>query len=55
MPDNDVDEERLVALGTGSLGRILVVVYTVRADRVRIISARTATRRQRAEYERRGK
>jgi len=55
MPGDDPDEERFVALGMGSLGRILVVVYTVRGDHVRIISARKATRRERAEYERRGK
>lgn len=55
MPSDDPDEERFVALGMGSLGRILVVVYTVRGDCVRIISARKATRRERAEYEKRGK
>jgi uncharacterized DUF497 family protein len=34
-----------------ALGRILVVVYTMRDKRIRIISARRATRRQRGEYE----
>jgi uncharacterized protein len=53
MLDNESDEERFVALGTGSMGRILVVVYTIRGDRIRIISARKATRRERSQYVRR--
>lgn len=55
MPDDSPDEERFVALGMGSLGRILVVIYAVRGARIRIISARKATRRERSEYERRRK
>ncbi|MGA7873602.1 MAG: BrnT family toxin [Candidatus Binatus sp.] len=55
MPDDEPDEERFVALGLSSLGRVLVVVYTNRADRIRIISARKATRNERAEYERRNR
>ena len=51
MPDDDQDEERFVALGTGSMGRILVVIYTPREDRIRIISARKATRQERSQYE----
>lgn len=45
-------EQRLVALGTDFLGRILVVVYTNRGDDIRLISARPATRRERRAYER---
>jgi uncharacterized protein len=37
--------------GMDALGRELVVIYTVRGERIRIISARRATRRERAEYE----
>jgi uncharacterized DUF497 family protein len=44
-------EERLVAVGLGSAGQILVVVYTLRGDDIRIISARRATRREVREYE----
>jgi uncharacterized DUF497 family protein len=55
IPDDDLDETRFIALGAGSMGRVLVVVYTTRAGRIRIISARKATRKERAEYERRGK
>lgn len=53
MSDDEPDEERFVALGTGSMGRLLVVVYTARGNRNRIVSARKATRRERAQYERR--
>ena len=55
MADDDSVEERFVAVGMDSLGRILVVVYAVRSDRIRIISARKATRRERLEYERKQK
>ncbi len=44
-------EERLVAMGLGSAGQILVVVYTLRGDDIRNISARRATRREVREYE----
>ena len=53
MPDEDSHEERFVALGMDALGRILVVIYAVRDARIRIISARKATRRERSQYERR--
>ena len=53
IADEHPNEERFVAVGTGSLGRILVVVYTVRGESIRIISARKATRIERAQYERR--
>ena len=53
MADEHEDEERFVALGTGSFGRILVVVYTLRCNRIRIISARKATRAERNQYEER--
>ncbi len=43
-------EERFVTLGLDALGRVLVVVYTWRQDRVRIISARKATPGERRRY-----
>lgn len=50
--DDPVDEEdRFVTLGTDALGRILVVVYTRRADVLRLISARPATIGERRRYE----
>lgn len=53
MVDDDADrnEIRLVAIGEDYLGRILTVAYTVREDEVRLISARKATSRERAQYE----
>lgn len=44
-------EQRFVALGMDSRGRLLVVVYTYRGETVRIISARTATKKERGAYE----
>ena len=52
MPDEGSDEEdRFVTLGMDALGRVLVVVYTWREDRPRLISARKATPRERRQYE----
>jgi uncharacterized DUF497 family protein len=45
------DEERWVTMGRDVLGRVLVVVYTWRGERVRLISARKATARERRRYE----
>ena len=45
-------EQRFVTMGMDFLGRMLVVVYTYRYDNIRLISARTATRRERGIYER---
>lgn len=46
-------EQRFVTLGMDRLGRMLVVAYTYRGSRTRLISARRATRMERGEYERR--
>jgi uncharacterized DUF497 family protein len=43
-------EERFVTLGADAVGRILVVVYTWRRSRIRIISARKATPGERGRY-----
>ena len=51
VTDEDPDEERYATIGMDALGRELVVIYTVRGERIRIISARRATRGERAEYE----
>ena len=48
-----VGDQVFVALGMDNLGRVLVVVYTYRKDRIRLISARKATRREGKEYARR--
>lgn len=44
-------EDRFVTLGMDALGRLLVVTYTWRRERIRIISARKATRGERRQYE----
>jgi len=49
-PDHSADEDRYVLQGVSSLGRLLVVVHTTQAERLRIISARLATRRERRSY-----
>jgi uncharacterized protein len=51
--DEPADEGRFVTIGSDPLGRVLVVVYTWRGGRARIISARKATRRERHSYARR--
>jgi uncharacterized DUF497 family protein len=43
--------DRFVALGWSYAQRMLVVVFTVRGKRVRIISARKPTRREAKAYE----
>jgi len=50
MPDDDPGEERWIGLGTDTLGRLLVVVYTFRGKKIRIISARRATPTERRTY-----
>ena len=45
------DEERFIAVGMGNSGRLLVVVYTMRGDAIRLISSRRATRQEMKAYE----
>jgi len=47
-----VGEQRFVTIGMDFPGRVLVVVYTYRNEGIRLISARTATKRERGAYER---
>jgi uncharacterized DUF497 family protein len=44
-------EERFASLCSDPYGRLLAVVYTWRGERIRIISARKATSRERQQYE----
>lgn len=45
-------ERRLVTIGMTSTGRfVIVVVHTDRNDRIRVISARPASRAERRQYE----
>ena len=50
-PAHSEDETRFVIAGQSHAGRLLVVVHAERADTNRVISARTATRRERVKYE----
>lgn len=43
-------EERFTALGTTALGRLLSIVFTFRGDRIRVISARDMSRKERREH-----
>jgi uncharacterized DUF497 family protein len=43
--DDEGDEERYVTIGMDALGNVLVVVYTWRGERPRLISARKASRK----------
>lgn len=51
MEDRDAERERRYAtLGMDNLGRLLVVIHTHRGVRVRLISARKATRKEAEAY-----
>lgn len=43
-------EQRFVTLGMDALGRVLIVVYTPRGDKIRLISARKASRGEAEQY-----
>jgi len=44
-------EQRFVTVGSDAVGRIIAVVYSYRADTIRLISARKATTTERKQYE----
>jgi len=50
-PLHSMREQRCVTLGHSTKQRLLVVVHTSRSGRMRIISARVATRHERNTYE----
>jgi uncharacterized protein len=50
-PRHSIREPRWVTLGHSSKYRLLAVVHTDRGGRIRIISARVATRYERKTYE----
>ncbi len=50
-PLHSEDEKRFVLIGRSIRGRLLVIVHTDRVERIRIISARLATKRERLRYE----
>jgi uncharacterized DUF497 family protein len=50
-PDHSEDEDRYLLLGRSTQQRLLVIAFTDRPPRTRLISARRATRRERRRYE----
>ena len=45
-------ESRYYVLGQTELGRLLFVVFTIRGDKIRVISARNMTEREEQRYRR---
>ena len=50
-PAHAILEHRFISIGQSFAGRLLVVSYAERASRIRIITARKPTRRERRAYE----
>jgi uncharacterized DUF497 family protein len=50
-PDHSVSERRFISIGVSFKQRLLVVSYTERADKIRIINARKPTKFERRAYE----
>ncbi len=50
---DELGPERFMAIGMSSQARVIFVVHCERGEKLRIISARRATRRERETYERR--
>ena len=53
-PDHSEGERRLLTFGFSVENRLLVVSHAERSGKIRIISARQATRRERKQYEQYG-
>jgi len=49
--EHSVDEERYINIGLSASGRILIVTHTERHEKIRIVSCRKATARERRFYE----
>ncbi|MCZ6781096.1 MAG: BrnT family toxin [Nitrospirae bacterium] len=49
-PDHSDEEHREITIGVSSRERVIFVSHCVRGDRIRIISARKATQRERKQY-----
>lgn len=50
-PDHSFSEWRFITIGVSEKNRLLIVAHTYRDDKIRIISARKPTRRERKNYE----
>lgn len=52
--EHSMDEERYITVGLSNKNRLLLVAHTKREDRIRIISARKATKNEEKFYEEAG-
>ncbi len=52
-PKHSSDERRFIDIGTCADGKVLVVSYTERGQKIRLISCRKATKAERKIYEER--
>lgn len=50
-PDHSIHEDRYLIIGESKQHRLLIVSYTERNQKRRLVSAREATRREREDYE----
>ena len=50
-PDHSVSENRYILIGFSVSSRLLVVAHTCRQHKIRLISARVASRPERVQYE----
>ena len=50
-PDHSEDEERYISIGMSVIMRLLSVIHTFRKERIRLISARKATKTEKKNYE----
>jgi len=48
--EHSIDEERYITIGLSSKRRLLMVAHTERGDKIRIISARKATKNEEKFY-----
>jgi uncharacterized protein len=50
-PDHSTEEQRFLTIGYSSRQQLIIVAHTDREERIRIISARSATASERRTYE----
>ena len=50
-PDHSTSEQRFITIGLSSANRALIVAHADRGEKIRIITARRTTQRERRHYE----
>lgn len=53
-PDHSSEEERFILVGQSNRHRLLIIAFTERSRRIRLISARLLTESERKQYEEQG-